>query len=92
MTPGHVDLVREAAFEDEVVQAGGLAARPLDHLEQRRRPHPVAVEAEQEVVDEPAEPLAHDDPEVVAVVGDLLAVAVEPRRAGDAVLSRVARR
>ena len=87
---GHVDLVREAALEHEVVQAGRLAPGPLDHLEHRRRLQPVAVEAEQEVVDEMAEALARDDPEVVAVVGDLLRARVEPGGAGDAVLCRVA--
>ncbi len=77
-------------LEDQVVQARRGAPGPLDHLEHRRRHQPVAVQPQQEVPDEVPGPFPGDDPEVVAVVGDLVDRFVVPGGAGNAVLGRVA--
>jgi hypothetical protein len=79
-------MVRVIAAEDQIVEAGGRASGLLDHLEQCRRQEAIAIEPQQEVADELAKPLAHDDPEIVAIVGDFLPGLVVPRRSRDSVL------
>ena len=78
--------MRQVAAEDEIVQTRGGLPRAFDDFERGRREKTVAVQPQQEVVDEVAKTLARDDPEIVAVIGDAAARFVVPRRAGDAMV------
>ena len=89
---GIVHRVLVRALEDQVIEARRRPAGSLDLFEQRRRQQAVAVEPDQEIVEERLEALARDHPEVVAVVRDLLPRLVEPRRADDAGSRRILRR
>ena len=61
----------------------------LDALEQGGRLQPITVESDEEIAQERAEAFARDDPEVVAIVGDLLPRLVVPGGADDAARRRV---
>ena len=58
----HAHPVRLVPAEDQVVEARGSPAAPFDHLEQRGRAQPIAVQPQQESVDELTESLCVRSP------------------------------
>ena len=81
--------MRNVALEDEEVDARRTTARPFDVLEDRRHAQPVAVQFFEEVAEKLPEAFLCDEPEVVAVVVQFVAIAVVPRSAADAVSNRI---
>jgi hypothetical protein len=82
--------VPHEASVDQVVQGRRGSSGALRQLEQRRRDEPIPIEADEEVAHERADAFLRDHPEVIAVVGHAPAFDVEPRGAGNAMLSRIA--
>lgn len=74
----------------EIVQRSGTRPSGLDQFEERRRLQMLTIEPQQEVADERGRPFASDHPEVVAVVRDLSAWRLKPRRPFDAMLGGIA--